>query len=126
MDPPGGDPIDPPDPLTAEAPPADDPADPPGGDPVDPPDPVAAERARVKAIRAQAKKCGVPADSDLVEALIDDGISVALAGKQLLAFKQSLQQASAVHGHQTPTPQPGNTEQIQASWEKVYQSTRRR
>lgn len=113
----------------------DEPKDPADDDPetkpeptkpvVEPVDPVAVERARVQAIMAQAKANGLEGD-DIVREMIDDGTTVAAAGKMILAIKRSSQNANHVHGNLQGTQKITSPESVSASWGDAYQSVTKR
>lgn len=122
-DPPAGNPPEGDKPSGNEPPRADPPETEEGAPPADPlPDPIQAERERVKAIRAQAKACGVPLDDDLVEQLIDEGVKAELAGKMLLAVKRSAQNATSIRSNHHSEQPIGGAEQVQASWSNAYKN----
>ncbi|MFS1524449.1 head maturation protease, ClpP-related [Microbulbifer sp. 2304DJ12-6] len=86
----------------------------------DAPDPIQAERERIKAIRTQAQSCGVSADDDLIDQLIDEGVTEAMAGKMLLAVKRGTQASTPIRSNHHSDQPAGGAEQVKTGWAKAY------
>ncbi|MDP5210002.1 head maturation protease, ClpP-related [Microbulbifer sp. 2205BS26-8] len=115
---PGSPPVD--GPPTDETPDPEEEEETPLADP--PADPIRAERERVKAIRNQAQSCGVSADDDLIDQLIDEGVTVALAGKMLLAVKRGTQASTPIRSNHHSDQPAGGAEQVKTGWANAYKN----
>ena len=82
-----------------------------------PVDPVVAERQRGQSIRAMAKKHGLQPDDDLVNTLINDGVTALQAGPMIMAV------AKSIGDHTLTTPNNPNLPHAEAQnhgWDAAY------
>lgn len=64
----------------------------------------------------------MPAGDDLIDHLIDEGVTEAMAGKMLLAVKRGTQASTPIRSNHHSDQPAGGAEQVKTGWANAYKT----